>query len=111
MKPLPKSFFRNRQGMEIPGHVAVTGTSIIGAPGSGKTANVLNELAVSALMSGAGMVVFAAKGSDADDVKGWIEAAGLRPDTLIHFGPGSGHSLDILNYIWQRPGGRKIEEV
>jgi type IV secretory pathway TraG/TraD family ATPase VirD4 len=78
------------------------GALVTGSPGSGKSSTAMMQIIMGFLRAGFGGIFFSAKPEDTRTYKALVKNAGR--EGPIVFGPGSGHSLDPLFYLWNRPG-------
>lgn len=83
--------------------MAVEAMLITGSPGSGKSTTAMRQIIMAFLQSGFGGIFFSAKPEDTRTYIEYVKRAGREKD-LIVFGLNSGHSLDPLFYLWNRPG-------
>jgi type IV secretory pathway TraG/TraD family ATPase VirD4 len=83
----------------------MSGTLVIGDPGSGKSSTVGKHLFCAFLQAGCGALCHAVKPGDAQELRAWAGECGRKSDVII-VNEASGLRFDPLAYEWTRSTGR-----
>src|SRR5262245_44428461 len=75
---------------------------LTGSPGSGKSSTAMMQIIMAFLKAGFGGLFLSAKAEDTRTYIDYVRRAS-REEPVV-FGPESGHCLDPIYYLWNRPG-------